>query len=142
MYVCMYIYMYICMYIYMYVYFMPWKFVCDLWFDEVLQTTIIRQITKGNESFISFPYLPYDCFFVNLHIIALSQILSTHNIISHMIYYQPIKWIATLLQYIYIFVLICIHMHIWIYKGEYIYTYMYTYMYKYIIVNIYVYIYV
>ena len=28
---------------------MPWKFVCDLRFNEVLQTTIIRQITKGNE---------------------------------------------------------------------------------------------
>ena len=28
---------------------MPWKFVCDLWFHQVLQTTIIRQITKGNE---------------------------------------------------------------------------------------------
>ena len=28
---------------------MPWKFVCDLWFCEVLQTTIVRQITKGNE---------------------------------------------------------------------------------------------
>ena len=28
---------------------MPWKFVCDLRFHEVLQTTIISQITKGNE---------------------------------------------------------------------------------------------
>ena len=28
---------------------MPWKFVCDLRFHEVLQTTIIRQITKRNE---------------------------------------------------------------------------------------------
>ena len=28
---------------------MPWKFVCDLRFHEVLQITIIRQITKGNE---------------------------------------------------------------------------------------------
>ena len=28
---------------------MPRKFVCDLRFHEVLQTTIIRQITKGNE---------------------------------------------------------------------------------------------
>ena len=28
---------------------MPWKFVCDLRFHEVLQTTIIRQITKENE---------------------------------------------------------------------------------------------
>ena len=28
---------------------MSWKFVRDLRFHEVLQTTIIRQITKGNE---------------------------------------------------------------------------------------------
>ena len=28
---------------------MPWKFVCDLSFHEVLQTIIIRQIRKGNE---------------------------------------------------------------------------------------------
>ena len=28
---------------------MPWKFVCDFWFHEVLQTTIVWQITKGNE---------------------------------------------------------------------------------------------
>ena len=28
---------------------MPWKFVCDFWFHEISQTTIIRQITKGNE---------------------------------------------------------------------------------------------
>ena len=28
---------------------MPWKFVCDLWFHELLQTTIVRQIAKGNE---------------------------------------------------------------------------------------------
>ena len=28
---------------------MPWKFVCDLRFHEVLQTTIIRQIMKENE---------------------------------------------------------------------------------------------
>ena len=28
---------------------MPLKFVCDLRFHGVLQTTIIRQITKGNE---------------------------------------------------------------------------------------------
>ena len=28
---------------------MQWKFVCDLRFQEVLQTTIIRQITKENE---------------------------------------------------------------------------------------------
>ena len=30
---------------------MQWKFVCDLWFHEVLQITIIRQITL----------LPDDC---------------------------------------------------------------------------------
>ena len=32
---------------------MPWKFVCDLRFHEVLQTTIIRQITKEKYIFIS-----------------------------------------------------------------------------------------
>ena len=32
-----------------FLYLMLWKFVCDLRFHEVLQTTIIRQITKGNE---------------------------------------------------------------------------------------------
>ena len=30
-------------------YLIPWKLVCDLRFHEVFQTTIIRQITKGNE---------------------------------------------------------------------------------------------
>ena len=28
---------------------MPWKFVYDLRFHDVLQTTIIRQITRENE---------------------------------------------------------------------------------------------
>ena len=28
---------------------MPWKFVSDLRCHEILQTTIIRQITKANE---------------------------------------------------------------------------------------------
>ena len=28
---------------------MQWKFFCDLRFHEFLPTTIIRQITKGNE---------------------------------------------------------------------------------------------
>ena len=28
---------------------MPWKFICDLKFHEVLQTRIIRQIMKGNK---------------------------------------------------------------------------------------------
>ena len=28
---------------------MPWKFVCDLRFHEVLKITVIKQITKGNE---------------------------------------------------------------------------------------------
>ena len=28
---------------------MPWKSVCNFMFHEVLQTTIIRHITKGNE---------------------------------------------------------------------------------------------
>ena len=28
---------------------MPWKFFCGLRFHEVLQTTIIRKIMKGNE---------------------------------------------------------------------------------------------
>ena len=32
-----------------FIYLMPWKFVCDLRFHEVLQTTIIRQITKEKE---------------------------------------------------------------------------------------------
>ena len=36
-------------YIYLrFIYLMPWKFVCDLRFHEVLQKTIVRQITKGN----------------------------------------------------------------------------------------------
>ena len=30
-------------------YLMPWKFVCDLRFHQVLPTTIIWRITKGNE---------------------------------------------------------------------------------------------
>ena len=30
-------------------YLMPWKFIYNLSFHEVLQTTIIRQITKENE---------------------------------------------------------------------------------------------
>ena len=36
-------------YILDFIYLIPWKFVCDLRFHEVLQTTIIRQITKENE---------------------------------------------------------------------------------------------
>ena len=31
---------------------MPWKFVCDFWFHEVLQTTMVRQFTKGFTSVI------------------------------------------------------------------------------------------
>ena len=31
---------------------MPWKFVCDLRFPEVLQTTIISRIKKENEEII------------------------------------------------------------------------------------------
>ena len=26
----------------------PWKFICDLWFHEVLQTTMVKQ-TSGNQ---------------------------------------------------------------------------------------------
>ena len=33
---------------------MPWKFVCDLRFHEVSQTTIIRKITKGKEEIGKF----------------------------------------------------------------------------------------
>ena len=36
-------------YILDFMYLMPWKFVCNLRFHEVLQTTIIKQITKGKE---------------------------------------------------------------------------------------------
>ena len=36
-------------YILDFIYLMPWKFVCDLWLHEVLQTTIVRLIMKGNE---------------------------------------------------------------------------------------------
>ena len=43
--VCVYIYI-IKEYILDFIYFIPWKFVCDLRFHEVLQTTIIWQITK------------------------------------------------------------------------------------------------
>ena len=43
---------------------MPWKFVCDLWFHEVLQTAIIRQITK----IFDFLSLSTRClFFVKLY---------------------------------------------------------------------------
>ena len=35
-------------YILDFIYLMPWKFVCDLRFHEVLQTTIIWQLIKGN----------------------------------------------------------------------------------------------
>ena len=33
-----------------FVYILPWKFGCDLRFHEILQTTIIRQITKKKKS--------------------------------------------------------------------------------------------
>ena len=36
-------------YILAFIYLMPWKFVCDLKFHEVLQRTIIRQLKKENE---------------------------------------------------------------------------------------------
>ena len=32
---------------------MPWKFVRDLCFHEVLQTTVIGQITKGNRTWFA-----------------------------------------------------------------------------------------
>ena len=31
---------------------MPWKFIRDLWFHEVLQTTIVGQIKKENEEIV------------------------------------------------------------------------------------------
>ena len=31
---------------------MPWKFVCNHWFHNVLQTTIVRQITKYIHSYL------------------------------------------------------------------------------------------
>ena len=37
---------------------MPWKFVCDLWFYEVLQATTIRQITKENEKIEKYSQKP------------------------------------------------------------------------------------
>ena len=39
---------------------MPWKFVCDLRFHEVLQTTIIRQIMKGNEEIKKYSQKPLE----------------------------------------------------------------------------------
>ena len=39
---------------------MSWKFVRDLWFHEVLQTTIVRQITLSNIYIYSHPET--DCF--------------------------------------------------------------------------------
>ena len=65
---------------------MPWKFVYDLWFHEVFQTTII----------------------------ALSQILSTLQIISLFVRYKPTKWIRdnqhcyNLYVYIYMCVCVCV----------------------------------
>ena len=40
---------------------MPWKFVCDLRFHEVLQTIIIRKITKGNEEIEKIKYSKKKC---------------------------------------------------------------------------------
>ena len=37
---------------------MAWKFVCDLMFHEVLQTTIIRQIMKGKSSISDIEHFP------------------------------------------------------------------------------------
>ena len=39
---------------------MPWKFVCNLRFHEVLQTTIIMQITKGNEEIEKYSQKPLE----------------------------------------------------------------------------------
>ena len=46
---------------------MPWKFVCDLRSHEVLQTTIIRQITKENEEIEKYSQKLFFCKFVKLH---------------------------------------------------------------------------
>ena len=41
---------------------MPWKFACDFRFHEVLQTTIIRQITKekGSSSLVDIHLILFD----------------------------------------------------------------------------------
>ena len=39
---------------------MPWKFVCDLRFHEVLQTTIVRQIMKENEKIEKYSQKPLE----------------------------------------------------------------------------------
>ena len=46
--------LYIYIYILDFIYLIPWKFVCDLTFHEVLPPTIIRQITKENEEIEKF----------------------------------------------------------------------------------------
>ena len=43
-----------------FIYLIPWKFFCDLRFHEVLQTTIIRQITKGNEEIEKYSQKPLE----------------------------------------------------------------------------------
>ena len=57
---------------------MPWKSACDIRFHEVLQTTIIRQVTN------TYIYI----------YIALSQILSTLQILLHFVCHKPTKGIC------------------------------------------------
>ena len=55
---------------------MPWKFVCDLRFHEVLQTTIIRQIMKEIEKYSQKDLYTittvFDCIFQFLHFLSSS----------------------------------------------------------------------
>ena len=49
-----------------FMYLMPWKFVCELRFHEILQTTIVRLITKENEEIEEiekYSQKPLDCIF-------------------------------------------------------------------------------
>ena len=58
-----YIYIYIIMinkYILDFIYLMPWKFVCDLRFHEVLQTIIVGQIMKENEEIKNYSQKPLE----------------------------------------------------------------------------------
>ena len=40
---------------------MPWTFFSDLWFHDVLQATIIKQITKRNEEIEKYIKNRWDC---------------------------------------------------------------------------------
>ena len=57
---------------------MPWKFVCDLRFHRVLQTTIIWQITKGNEEIEK-----YSLVYVCVKIYTRCQCIFTHTYTKH-----------------------------------------------------------